>query len=81
MLRVTGDLPEIQVKDVGSHDFFVSSLPVLILNESHQLIVNPCTMRQPETASRGQIVKEKQILFRSENSIITFSLIFMHEKV
>ena len=61
-LAVSGNVPQSRVVDVGRNDFLKASLPILFLDHVDEAIVDDRAVREKESASGAQLVKEEEIL-------------------
>mmetsp|Transcript_6579 Transcript_6579/g.10253 ORF Transcript_6579/g.10253 Transcript_6579/m.10253 type:complete len:237 (-) Transcript_6579:906-1616(-) len=69
-------MPQIQVVNVWSDDFIVSTIPVLLSNKLNEFVVNTAPMRKPKGRSSRQIVKHNKLLLGSNASVVTFLSLF-----
>lgn len=51
--------------------FGIPSLPVLLLDEVHQCVVDTYTVWEPETTSRRNLIEEPQVLLLSNLPVVT----------
>mmetsp|Transcript_52532 Transcript_52532/g.78488 ORF Transcript_52532/g.78488 Transcript_52532/m.78488 type:complete len:385 (-) Transcript_52532:986-2140(-) len=75
--RVTGLMPQIQVVNVRSDDFVISSLPVMVTNERDEFVVDAGTVGKPEGTTRRQVVKHDQFLLLGNATMIAFFCLFL----
>mmetsp|Transcript_25488 Transcript_25488/g.42978 ORF Transcript_25488/g.42978 Transcript_25488/m.42978 type:complete len:248 (+) Transcript_25488:1998-2741(+) len=70
VLGVSGRLPQLQVEDIGRDDLLVAAYPVLLLDEVHEAVVDPGTVRHPECRAGRQVVEEKQLLLGAQVAVV-----------
>jgi len=68
---VTGRLPQLEVENVGGHNFLVASHSVLLLDHADEVVVNPSTFWIHETASGRELVHVEQILLSTDGSVVS----------
>jgi hypothetical protein len=65
-------MPQIQVENVGSDNFIVSAIPILLSDEFNEFVVDATPVREPKGRSRRQVVKHNEFLLRSNTSMVPF---------
>ena len=66
VIPMSGDLPQLRVVQVGSHDLLEAALPVLLLDVVHELVVDVRALGLEEAGAGAELVEEEQVLLLKE---------------
>ena len=78
---MTTYLPQIDVKQVRSDHFLISSLKVFMSHQVHKLIVNLGPVAQKKGTPWCKLIEKKQTLILPHNSVISFQCLFFELNV
>mmetsp|Transcript_6588 Transcript_6588/g.15853 ORF Transcript_6588/g.15853 Transcript_6588/m.15853 type:complete len:566 (+) Transcript_6588:515-2212(+) len=70
VVRVPADLPEVKVVHVGRHDLVVLVLPVLLLDQRHEAVVDAGAVGLEEARAGGQRVEEEEVVLLPEEAVV-----------
>mmetsp|Transcript_8779 Transcript_8779/g.18552 ORF Transcript_8779/g.18552 Transcript_8779/m.18552 type:complete len:735 (+) Transcript_8779:385-2589(+) len=68
---VAGLVPEVEVVDVGGDDLVVAALPVVVLDEVDERVVDAGSVGQPEGGASGEVVEHDEFLLCGDAAVIT----------
>mmetsp|Transcript_5067 Transcript_5067/g.9371 ORF Transcript_5067/g.9371 Transcript_5067/m.9371 type:complete len:558 (-) Transcript_5067:471-2144(-) len=70
VVGVAGDLPEVEVEDVGRDDFLVLVVPVLLADELDEAVVDTGSVGEEEAAAGGEMVEEKELMLDTQVAVV-----------
>lgn len=77
MLPMAGGLPQFRIVNVWRDDLLEATLPVFLLQEFDQRVVDVCAARQEEARTRRKFVEKEQFLFTADFAMVSFGCFFL----
>lgn len=68
---VTRGLPQLRLVHVGGHDLLELALPVLVLDDVHQGVVDAGAVRQEKGGTGRDLVEEEELLVGTDLAVVT----------
>mmetsp|Transcript_3789 Transcript_3789/g.6313 ORF Transcript_3789/g.6313 Transcript_3789/m.6313 type:complete len:309 (-) Transcript_3789:797-1723(-) len=70
-------VPQIEVVNIGSNDFRITSLPVVVLDEFNQFVVDASSVWEPKGATGGKFVEHDKVLLGGNATVVAFFGLFL----
>ena len=68
---MAGSLPQLGVIHVGRYDLLEATLPILILDELEQLVVDVGALGLEKAGAGRELVEEEEVLLDAELTVVT----------
>ena len=70
-------LPQLEVEDVGRHDFLVASDAILLLDQVDEVVIDPGSLWIHESTAWRKLVHIEQVLLSADVSVVSLGSFFL----
>ena len=79
MVPMARSFPQLWIIHVGGDDLLEAALPVLLLDELQQLVVDVGALGLEKAGARWQLVEKEELLLDAQLSVVTLSCLFLEK--